>query len=176
MGQNLQMLQCAMAIIACNFAKYGLELNYKIGKSQIMPVFCGPGSKKLEQESFGELGSKLSFECSEEVFENEKRFFEITFTKQYQHLGVLKDSSLSLLPEMFSRARSADASVHYKLKEYIQDEEKDIEGDTVWPASFWQCSDRLSLAGSDLLWRPGVATARRVTQNYKDQTKPGRQH
>ena len=30
-------------------------------------------------------------------------------------------------------------------------EEKDIEGDTVWP-SYWQCSDRLSLAGSDLLW------------------------
>ena len=34
---------------------------------------------------------------------------------------------------------------------FDEENEKDIEGDTVWP-SYWQCSDRLSLAGSDLLW------------------------
>ena len=38
------------------------------------------------------------------------------------------------------------------LLDQDQDQERDIEGDTVWPAGYRQCSDRLSLAGSDLLW------------------------
>ena len=63
------------------------------------------------------------------------------------------------------------------LLDQDQDQERDIEGDTVWPAGYRQCSDRLSLAGSDLLWWPGVggppAGWHKITKSIQNQPKLG---
>ena len=95
---NLVRLTCRVATIAMRvFTQYAMELNWKPGKSEVLPVWRGPGCKKEQRKL--ELDLNSSVPCTSGNFH-----FILRFVRNYKHLGTLFDANGDVKSEVATKA------------------------------------------------------------------------
>ena len=89
-GRTLQVIEAAIS-------KIGVALNFGAGKSEILPILCGPGSRRAREDLLGRSGGTFAVQLREGVV-------SVTLTRSYVHLGSVIDTTASDLPDIRRRA------------------------------------------------------------------------
>jgi len=90
-------IKCALSIVYCTFAEHGLEINLGKGRTEIVIMYYGPGSKLFRSQVEHDLGMQISFQgiggstCS------------VAVVDCYKHLGTKSSMHRSMMPEIKSR-------------------------------------------------------------------------
>ena len=99
----LRQIKLAINILDFVFTKYGLALNFKQGKTEVLIVFAGAGSGKVKQQILVDMQGKIPF-CN---MQGEEK--ELIVTDCYKNLGSKVVVSQSLNPENIQRMGSMKA-------------------------------------------------------------------
>ena len=92
-GRTLQVIEAAIS-------KIGVALNFGAGKSEFLPILCGPGSRKAREDVLGRSGGTFAVKLQGGVV-------QVTLTRSYVHLGSVVDTTASDLPDIRRRASLA---------------------------------------------------------------------
>ena len=123
------MMKCALqlirdtstliAIVIDVFATFGLKLNFKIGKSNVMIKVVGRGSKSIMNEYFG--GKQTLTVISRAI-----GLVEVFVCKHYKHVGSMITVDNNMNPEATYRVAAADCA-YYKAAPFLKSKNLNIK-------------------------------------------------
>ena len=92
-GRTLQVIDSAIS-------RVGVSLNFGAGKTEFLPVLCGPGSRAAREEPPGRSGGAPSVALP-------KGIATVSLARSYVHLGAVVGAAASDLPDIRRRAALA---------------------------------------------------------------------
>ena len=104
----------ALKIIDTTFRKFGFEVNYGKGKTELVIRFNGKGSHSLKKYILHELGAKMSFVTLTGAVQ------QVRVVNAYKHLGAKYGNGDSHLPEIKARFMSARSALKPETKRFIK--------------------------------------------------------
>ncbi|CAE7809940.1 unnamed protein product [Symbiodinium sp. CCMP2592] len=81
-------------------ARIGVSLNFGVGKTEFLPILCGPGSRQAREELLGRTGG--AFQITLRGLPS-----SVTLPRSYIHLGSVIDATASDVPDIKRRAALA---------------------------------------------------------------------
>jgi len=111
----IKKLEEAIKILVRVFGYYGMRINWKPGKTEVMVALRGRGARNLKSQMAESEGIKkltIQLDASDRKYSrpDDPDHIDLNVVDRYKHLGTIIDISGSYVPEARSRVRSAMSS------------------------------------------------------------------